>query len=264
MSLRQQMPALWWFIEGRVAGMGRPGFNRYRGSDLSFEEAAVFSWLGKQPDFSPALAQLWQFLDVYGPKIALFHEPSEIPIADRLARLRERAHLLDVLEQVSVKTGVFEDVSWHDEASEPRLWLTRNMRQLEREIELLKRHRLSVLISLIEQPFDDDLLGAHFTRHHIPIEDIAPPSSEQVYTLAKHLGAALAAGHNVAVHCLFGIGRTTTMLMAAHLVQGYALHDLKAWIRRCNPQFLFRGSQAAFLDAFAQALDDGRLPILRA
>lgn len=263
MPLRRQMPALWWFIEGRVAGMGRPGFNRYRGSDLSLEEAIVFSWLGKLSDTAPALAHFWQFLDDYGPKIAPFHEPSAPPVADRLARLRERAPLLDVLERISAKTQVFKNVSWHDEGPEPRLRLTWNMRQLESEIELLKHHRLSVLISLIEQPFDHDILSEHFTLHHLPIEDVTPPSPAQVYDLAEHLRSSLAAGQNVVVHCLAGVGRTTTMLIAAHLVLGHTLQDLKAWIRRCNPHFLFRGSQAAFIDDFAQALSNGHLPILR-
>jgi len=99
--------------------------------------------------------------------------------------------------------------------------------------------------------------------HHLSIEDITPPKLEQVYNLAEQLCAALDAGHKVAVHCLFGVGRTTTMLIAAHLVLGYTLHDLKAWIRRCNPGFLFRGSQAAFIDEVAQALSHGHLPILR-
>lgn len=264
MPLRQQMPALWWFIEGRVAGMGRPGFNRYHGADLSLEESIVLSWLGKLSDTTPELSHLWQFLEDYGPKIAMFHEPSDIPFADRLARLQERAPLLDVLERLSVKTRVLENVAWHDEGEGPRLRLTRNMRQLETEIELLKQHRLSVLISLIEEPFDHDILCHHFTLHHFPIEDVAPPSPEQVYALAEQLHSSLAAGHKVAVHCLAGVGRTTTMLVAAHLTLGYTLHDLKAWVRRCNPHFLFRGSQAAFIDDFARALDSGRLPILSA
>jgi protein-tyrosine phosphatase len=256
------MPALWWFIEDRVAGMGRPGFNRYQGAALSLEEAIVFSWLGKLSDFMPPLSHFWQFLEDYGPKIALFHEPSTLPIADRLAHLRERAPLLDVLECLNGKTQVFENVSWHDEGPELRLNLTRNMRQLEAEIDLLKRHRLSVLISLIEQPFDHDILREHFTLYHVPIQDITPPSPSQVYDLAGYMLSALNSGHKIAVHCLFGVGRTTTMLIAAHLAMGYALHDLKAWTRRCNPQFLFRGSQAAFIDNFAQALDSGCLPIL--
>ncbi len=263
MPLRQQMPAFWWFIEDRVAGMGRPGFNRYHGADLSLEESIVFSWLGKLPDTTPAVTHFWQFLDDYGPKIALFHDPTDVPMPDRLARLRERATLLDVLERVSVKTRVFENVSWHGEGPEPRLRLTRNLGQLNAEIELLKRHQLSVLISLIEHPFDHDILCEHFTLHHFPIKDIAPPSPDQVYALAERLHAALVAEQKVAVHCLAGVGRTTTMLVAAHLVQGYALQDLKAWTRRRNPHFLFRGAQAAFIEDFAQALDSGQLPLLR-
>ena len=262
MPLRQQMPALWWFIEGRIAGMGRPGFNRYRGTDLPLEEAIVFSWLGKLATAAAPLSHFWRFLDAYGPKLAPFHEPSTPPIAERLGRLRERASLLDALERLNAKTQAFENIAWRDEGPAPHLHLTRNMQQLETEIELLKRHHVSGLVSLIEEPLDHDVLSQRFTVHHVPIEDITPPSSEQVYELAEHLRAALDSGHNIAVHCLAGVGRTTTMLIAAHLVLGYRLHDLKAWIRHCNPPFLFRGSQAAFLEAFAWELNHGRLPVL--
>ena len=261
-QLRQKMPALWWFIEGRIAGMGRPGFNRYRGTDLPLEEAIVFGWLGKLADGAAPLSHLWRFLDDYGPKLAPFHEPSTPPIAERLARLRERVCLLDTLERLNAKTQAFEDIAWRDEGPEPYLRLTRNMRQLESEIELLERHQVSVLISLIEAPFDHGVLSQRFTVHHVPIEDITPPAPEQVYELAEHLRVALDRGCNIAVHCLVGVGRTTTMIIAAHLVLGYNLHDLKSWIRRCNPHFLFRGSQAAFLDALARQLDQGRLPVL--
>ena len=46
----------------------------------------------------------------------------------------------------------------------------------------------------------------------MPVEDITPPSRDQVYTFAETLCTALAADKTVVTHCLAGIGRTTTML----------------------------------------------------
>jgi protein-tyrosine phosphatase len=70
-------------------------------------------------------------------------------------------------------------------------------------------------------------------------------------------------GENVAVHCLAGLGRTTTMLIAAYLVQGYALRDLTTWIRRQNPHFLFLGSQATFVYELADHLNRGDLSVIQ-
>jgi protein-tyrosine phosphatase len=96
------------------------------------------------------------------------------------------------------------------------------------------------------------------------VEDITPPSYEQVCTFANILLTALAAGKNVVTHCLAGVGRTTTMLFAAYLMQGYAWDELVTWVRIRNPHFQFRGSQMAFLQTLANDVTSGRLPLLSA
>ncbi len=264
MRLQRHMRAFWWFMEGRLAGMARPGFNRSHWSDLSLEEAMVLSWLGKQTDPAPALDDLWQYFEHYGPKVALFYDLTNAEFSERLSHLHERQALLAVLESLSAKTHMFHDVSWIDEDSQARLGVTYNMQRLYDEVALLKQHGISVLISLLEHPLDHHILNEHFTVQHLPIEDATPPSREQVFRLAEMLHSNLATGRNVAVHCLAGVGRTTTMLIAAHLVQGYALHDMTAWIRRCNPYFLFRGSQARFVYELAEDIASGREAVLPA
>ena len=76
MPIRRQLRSFWWFLEGRVGGMGRPGFNQCHWFELSFEEGLLLSWLGKQHLPAPALAHLWSYLDNYGPKVAMFYELS--------------------------------------------------------------------------------------------------------------------------------------------------------------------------------------------
>lgn len=253
------MQAFWWFIEGRIAGMGRPGFNRCHWSDLSLEESLVLSWIGKQTEATPSLAHLWRYLDAYGPKVAQFYNLSGRSIHDYLTPLRDRATLLRVLEALSQKTQTYLDIKWVDKRPYPQLHLTRNPQRLYDEVELLQQHRITTLISLIEHPLDHEVLADHFTVHHLPIEDVSPPAHDQVYQLATCLHAAVSAGEAVAVHCLAGLGRTTTMLMAAHLVQGYTLPDLTTWVRQRNPHFLFLGSQATFIYELAEHLQTGRL-----
>lgn len=262
MPIRRQLRSFWWFIEGRVGGMGRPGFNRCHWFDLSFEEGLILSWLGKQHLPAPALDGLWSYLDSSGPKVAMFYGLSSSAARDRLSHLRDRAALLAMVERMNAKTGIFDDVSWVDDQAQPALRLIPSVQRRQYEVELLKQQNVTVLISLLEQPLDHPELCNDFELYHVPVEDITPPSRDQVYAFAEMLCTALAADKTVVTHCLAGIGRTTTMLIAAYLVHGYPLQELAAWVRVRNPHFLFRGSQVAFLQELAADVRDGRLPVL--
>src|SRR5262249_38605902 len=139
---------------------------------------------------------------------------------------------------------------------------TTSAQRLQHEVALLKQHNVGVLISLLEQPLDHPELCNDFEVYHVPVEDISPPTYDQVYAFAETLLTSLEAGKTVVTHCLAGIGRTTTMLMAAYLVQGSPLQELAAWVRVCNPHYLFHGSQLTFLQVLAEDIHGGRLPVL--
>ena len=129
---------------------------------------------------------------------------------------------------------------------------------------MLKHYNVSVVISLLEQPLDQTVLEAYFEVYHLPVEDVTPPSYEQVYAFAAILHTTLAAGKNVVTHCLAGVGRTTTMLLAAALVQGHAWDELVTWVQTCNPHFQFKGRQVTFLQELAHDISNGRRPLLSA
>ncbi|MGQ4807664.1 hypothetical protein NKDENANG_01019 [Candidatus Entotheonellaceae bacterium PAL068K] len=262
MPIRRHLKTFWWFIEGRVGGMGRPGFNQCHWFDLSLEEGVVFSWFGKQHHTTVALSDLWHYLDIFGPKVAPFYNLSTAEVRQCLDRLRDRTALTDVLERMNAKTGILRNVSWDHEPSPATLCFTPNAQRLQHELEVLKHHNISVLISLLEQPFDHAIMGDHFEVYHFSVEDMAPPSHAQVYAFAAILRTALEAGKNVVIHCLAGIGRTTTLLMAAHLVQGHAWPELVRWVQAHNPRFQFKGRQVAFLQELADEMANGRRPLL--
>jgi protein-tyrosine phosphatase len=264
MPIRQHMKAFWWFIEGRVGGMGRPGFNQCHWFDFSLEEGVVFTWLGKQHQTTLPLDSLWQYLDWYGPRVAPFHGLSVAETRQRLRRLHDRASLLAVLESMNTKAGILQEVSWANGNAQAILHFTPNVQRLQQELELLKRHNFSVVISLLEQPLDHAMLDDHFDVYHFPVEDVTPPSHEQVYAFADILGTALDTGKNVVTHCLAGVGRTTTMFMAAYLVQGHPWDELVTQVQACNPHFQFKGRQVVFLQELAQDITCGRLPVLSA
>jgi protein-tyrosine phosphatase len=262
MLMRGQLKAFWWFVEGRVGGMGRPGFNQCHWFDFSLEEGVVFTWLGKQHHTAPALESLWQYLDWYGPQVAPFHGVSVAEVSDRLACLRDLASLLAVLESMNAKAGILQDVSVLHNGPQATLHFVPNVRRLQHELEVLKHYNVSVVISLLEHPLDLEVLSQHFEVYHLPVEDVTPPSHAQVYAVATILRTALERGKNVVTHCLAGVGRTTTMLMAAYLVQGHSWEELVTWVQARNPHFQFKGRQAAFLQEFAHSIANGRLPLL--
>jgi protein-tyrosine phosphatase len=256
------MRGFWWFIDGRLGGMGRLGFNQAHWFDLSPEEGILLSWLGKQADATPLVASLWAYLEQYGPRVAPFYRLSTAEIHDRLRRLRDQGALRTTLEQLNAKAGVFQEVSWLETDAQVVLCCTPNTQRVQDEVALLQQHNISVVISLLEHPLDHGLLDGIFEVHHVPVEDAAPPNRDQVYAVAHTLDTALTAGKNVVIHCLAGIGRTTTMLIAAYLVQGYSLAELVAWVQARNPHFQFIGCQVAFLQALADDVAHGRAPLI--
>jgi hypothetical protein len=264
MPIRRELKAFWWFVEGRVGGMGRPGYNQCHWYDLSLEEAMILSWLGKQPQTSSMIESLWEYLDVYGPKVAPFYRLSPAKVRCRLRRLQDRDTLRTVVQSMNAKAGILQDVTWQDNGTHTMLHFLPNVQRLQHEVAMLKHYNVSVVISLLEQPLDQAALEADFEMYHLPVDDVTPPSYEQVYTFAAILHTALAAGKNVVAHCLAGVGRTTTMLLAAALVQGRAWDELVPWLRTCNPHFQFRGRQVAFLQELAHDITTGRRPLLSA
>jgi protein-tyrosine phosphatase len=264
MSLGKELKAFWWFIDDRVGGMGRPGFHQCHWYDLSLEEGLVFSWLGKQQQTALRLESLWRHLDMYGPKVALFYGLSYPEALGCLDCLRNKDVLLTVVDSMNAKANILQDVTWQQVGTCTSLHFLPNPQRLQHELALLKHHHVAVVISLLEQPLDQTALAAQFKVYYLAVGDVTPPSCEQVYTFANMLQKALSVGKKVATHCLAGVGRTTTMLLAAYLVQGYPWDALVSWVRTRNPYFQFKGSQATFLQALANDVSRGRLALLRA
>jgi protein-tyrosine phosphatase len=183
-------------------------------------------------------------------------------VLGRLFCLRNKDVLLTVVGSMNAKANILQDVTWRQASTGARLHFLPNTQRLQHELTLLKYHHVAVVISLLEQPLDQTALETHFEVYHLPVEDVTPPSYEQVYTFANILQTALSAGKKVVTYCLAGVGRTTTMLLAAYLVQGYPWEVLVAWVRRRNPHFQFKGSQVVFLQALANDVSSGRLPLL--
>ncbi len=80
------------------------------------------------------------------------------------------------------------------------------------------------------------------------------PKGNRFFYLADVVKKAQEQRKKIAVHCMAGIGRTSTMLLAAHLALGEDLEMLKVSIETRNPFFKLTGPQAKFIQSFATSL----------
>ena len=83
--------------------------------------------------------------------------------------------------------------------------------------------------------------------HHIAIKDLEAPTYGQVEELAQIIEQARIKKDITAIHCLAGIGRTSTMLMAAHLQLGESFSGLKKILAERNPTYILTGKQGDFI-----------------
>lgn len=264
MPIRKQIKAFWWFNEGEVGGMGRPGFNRLHWSDLPLSEAAVFSWLGQhlydQPDLS--LAELYTYLHQLAPKVAPFFHRTPEEVHDKFNKLHDLSTLYDLLERLNQKAHVLEPGFTIESGPPAQLHCEFSEQQLHHEVNSLKQYGISTLISLMATPPSPKVQDRGLQIYHFPVQDLTPPSHEQVLSFASLLREQKEQ-HGVAVHCFAGVGRTTTMLVAAHLLYGDSLQQLTQQIEANNPYYQRKGSQWAFLCDLASQVENKQIDILK-
>jgi atypical dual specificity phosphatase len=248
------MKAFWWFEDKTVAGMARPGFNNIHWFDLPFDEALVFGWVGQRSSAVYQTETLHQHIREYGEKIRHYHKVDASAFANLCERLSDPPSLVKVLEQVALKTNTIQ----HCELKDEQIALTLNAERLNSEVAFLKQQGIRSVVSLTENHHQKEELEKHFELHHLAIDDLTPPKFEQVQALAELIQESRTEKKPLVVHCMAGIGRTSTMLMAAHLALGENLEDLKVLLKRQNPHFAFSGSQSEFIHAVAEKVKSDR------
>lgn len=241
------MRAFWWFEENSIAGMARPGFNNVHWFDLPFDEALALGWLGQYSTGPVSLERFHHHLATYAPKIFSFYRLDVRTGPEALRVFESTEGFLGVVERLRKRTGFLDHIS----VRENELHFGLSQERLKAEADFLKAQGIARVVSLTESHHGRDFLRDHFSLHHIAIEDLGAPRLEQAQELAEIIRGSRAAAERLAVHCLAGIGRTSTMILSAHLLLGGSYPELMARIAQRNPKFQLVGAQKEFLESVA-------------
>ncbi len=223
--------------------MARPGFNGIHWFHLSFDEAVLFGWLGQFSSSVKNISEFFKHVEIYGSKIAKFYDLDRGTFERVREMLSHPAQILRVASELNQKAkclSKFEIVGdkIHFELCPNRLaW----------EVNYLKEQGIQAVVSLTEVHHQRDVLQGHFDLHHFSIEDLNSPQFEQALQLAELIKEYRLKKQKLVVHCMAGIGRTSTMLMASHLLLGESFEELTALLAKQNPSFYLVGPQRDFI-----------------
>lgn len=237
------MNAFWWFEEGQVAGMARPGFNGVHWYDIPFDEVLLFGWLGVLSAGPCPLRDLQNYVESHSQKIAQFYDHDEAQRRAVVDTFSTPEGVEKIAERLIEHTQVLQEFA----VTNDQVHFVFSAARLNYEISFLKKLGFARIAALTEIHHNTDVLASHFQLHHFSIEDLNAPSLEQVREMGEIVKAAKKDREPLAIHCMAGIGRTSTMIIAAHMALGESLDELLPKIAACNPTFNLTGSQATFI-----------------
>jgi atypical dual specificity phosphatase len=117
----------------------------------------------------------------------------------------------------------------------------------------LRKHGIEILLSLTEErPRRDWIEDAGLLVYHEPLEDMEPPSQDQLDRCVSAIARAIERKMGVAVHCGAGLGRTGVVLAAYFVARGLSAANAISRIRRLRPGSIETDEQAAAVELFAR------------
>ena len=132
-------------------------------------------------------------------------------------------------------------------------------RPLEQDAAYLKQEGIRVLVSLTGNPPDAEVLASRaIEQEHIPVQDYAPPTLEQMIEFVVVVEDSVAAGNPVGVHCTAGLGRSGTMAAAYLVAEGASADEAIATVRQLRPGSIETPAQEDAVRLFEKNLNGDR------
>ena len=126
---------------------------------------------------------------------------------------------------------------------------------LRDDLEFLKMHNLSAIVSLSEQRLEKAFIEEFgFAYLHLPVPDFTAPSFGQIEQFMEFQRTAEASGVGAVVHCGAGLGRTGTMLACALVSRGYDAESAIERVRTLRPYSIETVEQEDAVRAYSSAL----------
>ncbi len=121
------------------------------------------------------------------------------------------------------------------------------------DLQWLRQQGIQVLISLTEEaPRREWANEAGLLVFHEPLEDMEPPTQEQLDRAVSAIQKALDNGMPVAVHCGAGLGRTGVVLAAYFVATGLSAANAIARVRKLRPHSVETDEQAEAVEWYAR------------
>lgn len=121
------------------------------------------------------------------------------------------------------------------------------------DLHWLRQHGIQLLISLTEQPPPRRWVNeAGLFLMHVPVQDMEPPTQEQIDHCVAALDKARAGQMGAAVHCGAGLGRTGVILACWLVATGVSAQNAIARVRRLRPGSIETDEQAEAVVEFAR------------
>jgi atypical dual specificity phosphatase len=122
----------------------------------------------------------------------------------------------------------------------------------EEEYAWLRSHGIQLVISFCEDPPPRRWLNdAGLLSMHIPVEDMHPPTQEQIDACLSAIVKAHGGGFGVCLHCSAGLGRTGTMLACYFVKKGMTAETAMEHVRQIRPGSIETPEQADAVREFA-------------
>jgi atypical dual specificity phosphatase len=117
----------------------------------------------------------------------------------------------------------------------------------------LRRNGITLLVNLHDDPHDPSTLKRFGIEElHLPVTDFRPPTRDQISKALSAIEDARGTGEGAAVHCMFGLGRTGTVVACWLVAQGITADAAIERVRELRPGSVETPEQVAAVRSFAR------------